>query len=373
MTITSQSAYSSRHSSRIIDFLRPQGAFWGFYTALFIAALPQDGTSTSTFSRWIMSHYESCCRLLRNFVFEVEASKKPHKGILYPVKWDNMAHILLMTAMVWLGDVLVIYRTYIVWNRSTQAVALPMIVNKAYMVVNTLSIYGFSHPNRIGRKRAIAWYQAVFPLVFAQNVITTSLLMYKIYSTHRTSCKNSTANATPGAMALGSLLWMLIETAMLYTLQLLVMIVLGALRHPAKAIASVLLVPTLGIVFVLLSVRVHFSSTPTMDNWSTPSKVPNVLRDSVLGNDAAAAPPPSTGIQRPVTPPSLDGDIDMDILILRRHDSNDSHGEEATPESERSNATRSYIRHALRNQDRAHLRNRQTKQPIPSSMSRDSY
>ncbi|KAF9048993.1 hypothetical protein BJ165DRAFT_1386928 [Panaeolus papilionaceus] len=162
------------------------------------------------------------------------------------MKWDNMVHIALVTAMMWLGDILVIYRTYIVWNRSIRVVALPVIVHIAYMVASIISIYGFGHPYHVPRKITLAWYQPVFPLAFAQNLITTALLTYKTYSIHRVSRKNGATNATSGAMGLGSLSWMLIETAMLYTLALLVMIVLGATMHPATTIVGVLLVPTLG-------------------------------------------------------------------------------------------------------------------------------
>ncbi|KAF9049040.1 hypothetical protein BJ165DRAFT_1402872 [Panaeolus papilionaceus] len=245
-------------------------------------------------------------RLLRIYVLEIEVGRKPHERILDPMKWDNMVHFLLLTAMVWLGDVLVIYRTYIVWNRSLRVVALPVIVHVGYMVANSICTYGFSHPAHIPRKITFAWFQAVFPLAFAQNVITTALLTYKTYSTHRVSRKNGATNTTPGAIRLGSLSWMLIETAMLYTLELLVMIVLNAIRHPATTIASVLLVPTLV------------------------SKVPNVLKDSglVLDHGAAVAPLALTGAQRPVTPLSLDGDVDMDIFTLRRQDPHDSDGEE---------------------------------------------
>ncbi|KAF9048984.1 hypothetical protein BJ165DRAFT_1073978 [Panaeolus papilionaceus] len=309
-----------------------EGAFWGVYTVLFIAALWVWVLITLM---WLVACAHlgiSIQRLMRIFVLEIEVGIKPHKRILDPMKWDNMAHIVLMTAMMWLGDLLVIYRTYIVWNRSIRVVALPVIVHMAYVVASTICIYGLGHPKRIPRKITFAWYQAVFPLAFAQNLITTALLTYKTYSTHHVSRKNGATNVTSGAMGLGKLSWMLIETAMLYTLALLVMIVLGAMMHPATTIVGVLLVPTLGIVFVLLSVRVYFSGTPTTHNWSTVSKVPNVLRNPALDDvGAAVAPLASTGAHRSVTsvtPPSLDGGVDVDRITLRRHDSVESDGEE---------------------------------------------
>ncbi|KAF9048991.1 hypothetical protein BJ165DRAFT_1402830 [Panaeolus papilionaceus] len=239
MTIIFQSACSWRFVLALIhpvyaihQFIRPgfQGVFWGVYTALFIAALwiwgkrrSQDGTPTSTFSRLSFqaaharrSYKElgtSIYRLLRIFVVEIEVGIKPHKRILDAMKWDNMVHIVLVTVMMWLGDLLVIYRTYIVWNRSIRVVALPVIVHIAYMVASTICIHGFGHPDRIPVKIALAWYQPVFPLAFAQNLITTTLLTYKTYSTHQLSRKNGVTSATSGAMGLGKLSWILIETA----------------------------------------------------------------------------------------------------------------------------------------------------------------
>ncbi|KAF9048990.1 hypothetical protein BJ165DRAFT_1402829 [Panaeolus papilionaceus] len=310
-----QAIDESRESRRVLR---------GFYTVLFIAALWIWVLITLM---WLVASVHlgtSIRRLLRMCVLEIEVGKKPPGRTIDATKWDNMAHILLTTVMMVLGDILVIYRTYIVWNRSIRIVALPVIVHTAYMVVNAMALYAFSHPDRIPRKTAFAWYKGIFPLVFAQNVMTTALLTYKTHSAHHVSLKNGATNATPGVMRFGSLSRILIETAMLYTIDLLLMIVLGALTHPATAIAAGLHVPMLGIVFVLLSVRVYFSGTPTNHNWSTPSKVPNVLRNSTLEDGTAVPRLASTGAHRPITALRLDGDIDIDILTLRRHDLDDS-------------------------------------------------
>ncbi|KAF9048979.1 hypothetical protein BJ165DRAFT_1580775 [Panaeolus papilionaceus] len=209
-------------------------------------------------------------------------------------KWDTFAYFVLTSLMLWIGDVLVIYRTYIVWSKNIRVVALPILIHVTYVVIGTITIHAFSQPHKIPLKTAIAWSLPVFPLVVAQNLITTGLLSYKIYSTHRESMRNGVTDATSGKLSLVSLAWMLIETAMLYTLNLLVLIILSVLRHPAHVIASILLVPNLvafqgvlstrfltrykssGIVFVLLSVRVHLSGTTRLPDEAA-SKSANVF------------------------------------------------------------------------------------------------
>ncbi|PPQ86351.1 hypothetical protein CVT24_004231 [Panaeolus cyanescens] len=97
----------------------------------------------------------------------------------------------------------------------------------------------------MSRKQLFAWHEPVFPLLFAQNVITTGLLCYKIWHQHRESANSGVVQAGH-THSLGYVAQLLIETAMLYTLELLVVIVLTSLHHPAKALVILSLVPTVG-------------------------------------------------------------------------------------------------------------------------------
>ncbi|KAF9038549.1 hypothetical protein BJ165DRAFT_1531633 [Panaeolus papilionaceus] len=330
------------------DYYYPVGVciesvFYGFYTAVFIAAVwiwgkrRSRAATSAAFSGWLYLilivlmwivaslHFGiTLQRFLRVYILELDVDSAPAAvRLLDAGRWDTLAHMILMTLMIWLGDVLVLYRTFVVWNKNIWVVALPILVHVSYLVINSFAIYALSHPNIFPRATAVAWYQPVFPLVFTQNVMTTGLLFYKIFSQHRASTANGVADSS-GTIGLGQLAWMLIETAGLYTLELFVIIILGAKEHPAKGIVSVSLVPTLGIVFVLLSVRVHFgapSANNTQAKSATANNLPDFFRDSVSDEGLELSQPVATASSTSDVDFGTKKLTDIDILALQNTDS----------------------------------------------------
>ncbi|KAF9048980.1 hypothetical protein BJ165DRAFT_1580779 [Panaeolus papilionaceus] len=277
------------------SLLACQGVFYGIYTALFMTALWVWGKRRSREGASFTSAHlgVSIQRLLRISILEIEVGVRPtYKRMQDATKWDTMVLYMLTSTMVCFGDALIIYRTYLVWDKNVRIVALPILIQITYLAIGTVNIYMFSHPNHFSYMTALSWSQPVFPLVVAQNVLTTGLLSYKVYAQHCESRTNGVADAASG-VGLGLLAWMLVETAALYTLDLVVMIILGALRHPGQAITTVLIVPTLGMVFVLLSVRVHFCGTPSRRTDETTSRdyeMPEIFecrRSGSESNDAS--------------------------------------------------------------------------------------
>ncbi|PPQ65508.1 hypothetical protein CVT24_010804 [Panaeolus cyanescens] len=201
-------------------------------------------------------------RFLRVFVLELELnSADTYTRLLDATRWDTTTHMALAATMTWLGDILVIYRTYIVWERNLWIIALPVLIDIANMVVNSMTMYWFTHPNLVPRSVLYSWYLPVYPLIFAQNVLTTGLLAYKIWSQHRESVAHGVAPSSDG-LTLAYVARIIIESAIVYTLELLVTIVLITIRHPAAGMVIVCMVPSIGIVFVLLAIRVYFGGKP---------------------------------------------------------------------------------------------------------------
>ncbi|PPQ65507.1 hypothetical protein CVT24_010803 [Panaeolus cyanescens] len=197
-------------------------------------------------------------RLLRVFIIELEAgSPSTFVRLMDATKWDTAAHMSLVASMVWLGDILVVYRTYIVWNRNFYVIILPLLLDSVNLVLNIMCMYWYTHPHVIAPEKASPWFLAIFPLVFAQNVLTTGLLSYKIWAQHRKSLAHGIIN-TGGGHTLGWIACIMIEAAMLYTIELLIVIILNSLNHPATGMVVICMVPTIGIVFVLMAVRIHF-------------------------------------------------------------------------------------------------------------------
>ncbi|PPQ79803.1 hypothetical protein CVT24_003218 [Panaeolus cyanescens] len=86
---------------------------------------------------------------------------------------------------------------------------------------------------------------------------------------------------------------------MLYPLELFIIIILSAIQHPAKGMVVGSLVPTIGIVFVLLSVRVHFGTSFKSGATKTAaSNFPDLFRESLSDG--------GINIERPVPGHSID-------------------------------------------------------------------
>jgi hypothetical protein len=95
-----------------------------------------------------------------------------------------------------------------------------------------------------------------FPLYFAQNVLTTGLILFKIWSRHR---RGQAAGLAPplNTPSLVSIMRIIIESAMINTMGMLVMVVLRALDHPGRLLLHCILVPIIGTY--QLSVLVPFA------------------------------------------------------------------------------------------------------------------
>ncbi|KAF9054657.1 hypothetical protein BJ165DRAFT_734422 [Panaeolus papilionaceus] len=253
--------------------------FFGLYTPLFVKGLLLWRKRRSrTFSSWVnlslltamwvvssIHIVISILRFLRIFIRELNAdSADTYARLLDATKFDNAAHMILAAIMIWLGDILAIYRTYIVWSRNIWVVALPILLDVANIVVNSMTLYWFTHPNLVSFRVKYAWYMPVFPLIFTQNVITTGLLSYKIWAQHRQSVAHG-VRLSDGSLTLGYIARMIIETGMMYTLQLLITIILLTVRHPAVLMVISGMVPTIGTVFVLMNIRVHYGGRNNID------------------------------------------------------------------------------------------------------------
>ncbi|PPQ65506.1 hypothetical protein CVT24_010801 [Panaeolus cyanescens] len=243
---------------------------------------------------WIVSCI-TIRRFLRVFIFElVVGGDAPHKRVRDAVQWDHQANMALVGVMIILGDILVIHRTYIAWDRNWWVVLFPILIDVANIVVVGVSFYGLANPGRFSVKTAYALYAPGFPLAFLQNVVTTGLLWYKIWSQHRESTRNGVARSD-GGISLGYLAQILFETAMIYPIQLLIIITLNVLFHPAASMVAIIMVPCIGMVFVLLTVRVYFATkTPNSRQNSSTIDFPSRLLTSQPGGSKAEDFPPAS-------------------------------------------------------------------------------
>lgn len=122
---------------------------------------------------------------------------------------------------------------------------------------NAFNLYFFLNPRKVPFSVVKPFLDFVYPGHLSQNVLTTGLIAYKIWKQHILS-KRSGVRAISNITLL-SVARLVVESAMVYTLQLSALVVLYFLGHPAQVILQAAIVPSLGIVFVLLTIRVHMA------------------------------------------------------------------------------------------------------------------
>ncbi|PPQ99409.1 hypothetical protein CVT24_005396 [Panaeolus cyanescens] len=151
-----------------------------------------------------------------------------------------------------------IYRCYVVWDRKTWVVVLPLILLLVSIGINIMLFVWVTHPAILPPfTTTFKWMGTVYPLAFAQNTITTGMIAFKVWKQHRDSAALGIISGS--SVALFTVLRIIIESAMIYTIQLLILIITFPMMSWVQAIVQDAIVPSIGIVFVLIAVRVHYS------------------------------------------------------------------------------------------------------------------
>ncbi|TFK19921.1 hypothetical protein FA15DRAFT_153958 [Coprinopsis marcescibilis] len=173
--------------------------------------------------------------------------------------WDNFSYVIVSSLLFWMADFLAIYRCYIIWERSRRVVALPFLLLLVSIGTNGVNFHFFLYGPRGGIpfRTVKPLLDFVYPGHLAQNVLTTGLIAYKIWKRHVVS--QAAGVRASSTVTLLSVARIVVESAMLYTLQMLALVILHPLEHPARLVFQAAIVPSTGIVFVLISIRVHLA------------------------------------------------------------------------------------------------------------------
>jgi len=266
---------------------------YGVYTCLFLEAgyfmlrkRRENITSArvfliTTILMYMVSTAHVCLglyRMLRAYVWKVQP---PAWYFMDFGIWETIAHNTMLLVMTWLGDGLVIYRCWVVWNYNYWVIIFPVILLMFQIASNLLLLVWFTHPNLTSFTTIQPWMGTVYPSVFGQNVITTGLIAFKIWSQHRSSAANGVIDASTG-LSLIRILRIIVESAAIYTVQLLILLILYPLQSAAQFIVQSAIIPSIGIVFVLIAVRVHFTtSRAAIFHYTTPlGDIPNWFADT---------------------------------------------------------------------------------------------
>ncbi|KAF9258476.1 hypothetical protein L218DRAFT_1004949 [Marasmius fiardii PR-910] len=171
-------------------------------------------------------------------------------------KWFSIVSRVIYIAQELLGNGVVIYRTWIIWDRSWKVIAFPSLLFLCGTGVGITRMVP-EHDNRSG---ANLMGVLSFIIVFL-NIICTSLIVYPLWSSQRTTSGFEGPVIKRRSHLFISIIRTLIESA---TLQLLIeglFLILNWVRHPVEYVFYCLAVPFVGITFTLITLRIKIVSS----------------------------------------------------------------------------------------------------------------
>lgn len=175
-------------------------------------------------------------------------------------RWLNIASDGVYASMILVGDSVVIHRCFLIWGRRAKVIVLPVLLLLGTAVTGYISVWQFTKlpPHRTAFDPSIARLaQATFLLSLATNLVTTSLIAYRIISTARRVPPCIDVRPYLGGLAV------IVESAAIYTCALLTFLVVYLSRSNAQYIIFCALCPIIGIVPTLIIVRVGLGLTRT--------------------------------------------------------------------------------------------------------------
>ncbi|KAH6874482.1 hypothetical protein BKA70DRAFT_1480189 [Coprinopsis sp. MPI-PUGE-AT-0042] len=152
--------------------------------------------------------------------------------------WVNSLQLVLGVMLFITGDILVIYRCFLIWGRCYWVILLPSVLS-ALAAATLWFALRVSMPFVLIRNWTIITLP--FILYFLQNILTTSLIVYKIYSHFRRSRD------------------------------------IGLVSLHAPRLLPIMRVIIESIVFVLMALRTHAVKEDSKQTPATPSLMPTWL------------------------------------------------------------------------------------------------
>ncbi|KAH6871358.1 hypothetical protein BKA70DRAFT_257537 [Coprinopsis sp. MPI-PUGE-AT-0042] len=319
-----------------------QGILYGVYLGLFILAFPVLiwSNALKNFSAtvflvgnmliFVLVSINSSVSLFRVIVAFAQQSdiKGPLRILGNMNYWATYLPLVFGVIVFMIGDILMIYRCFLVWRRNYWAILLPIILAALSAGFHMATVW-FARQVTFNFFLFRIWPPTVLPPIFyfLQTALTTSLITWKIWSVSR-------RNAHVGLVSVNvprllSIVCIMAESAAIFTAGMLAMVVLIALDHPAKEVVHACMLPITGIVFVLMALRIHAVRVESKEIPASPSLMPTWLFDEPKVADSGIETVEQSKDQRPTesqTPPlaiptdlSPSDDVANQPQVLERH------------------------------------------------------
>ncbi|KAF6763894.1 hypothetical protein DFP72DRAFT_486231 [Ephemerocybe angulata] len=193
--------------------------------------------------------------------------------------WDTFGQGIILSLIIWVGDLLGIYRCWVIWNRSYWVTIVPLILFTASVVLTSFAMYWWRDQDRISASIMGPIFKSISPVNIVLNCLTTGMIAYRIWR-QREESRKAGLSVTSG-MDLLTAVRIVIESALIYTLEMFLSIILFTVGHPSVLVVHHTLAPTIGrclivsigpsslkvypagIVFALIAIRSHVANHRT--------------------------------------------------------------------------------------------------------------
>ncbi|KAJ7607409.1 hypothetical protein FB45DRAFT_948246 [Roridomyces roridus] len=151
------------------------------------------------------------------------------------------------------GDFFVIYRCYIVWNRSWFIVTLPCLLWLATGVVGYATTAAFLRTREGGifLMALVPWVTSFICMTLSTNVVCTILIAYRILRARMEIHKSTSGNSL-----IYSALIIFLESAATYSSALVALVTVYLLSSNAQFIVLDMTAPLIGITFCMIILRI---------------------------------------------------------------------------------------------------------------------
>ncbi|KAL0566373.1 hypothetical protein V5O48_015641 [Marasmius crinis-equi] len=184
--------------------------------------------------------------------FRGELGGTTEEALMRLDSWHKVATDSLFVFQEVLGSATAIYRTWILWDKNRKLVLflLALLLGEATTGATVCILYysyrGTSQPEY--NSPLTHWINAYTITVIILNIITTSLMAFRIGTTHL-----STSKYLPSK--LGSIVRTLLESAMLQSVTEILLLIFYLLKMPAMFVMLEAITSIIGITFITLTLR----------------------------------------------------------------------------------------------------------------------
>ncbi|KAF9530845.1 hypothetical protein CPB83DRAFT_849731 [Crepidotus variabilis] len=204
--------------------------------------------------------FDMCLAFYLNLqVFVILQGKvDPAQAFSTASSWMSIAKSALIHTQVMLGDSMLIYRCWVVWNRSFKPILLSLILWFAAISITVWFVYlevSIGKHLVISAKQLTPALTTFWAITITLNTITTGLLVYRIWKVElgNKSIRSARSNERPSS--LGKVIHYVIESGLLYTLSCIITFITAVTGSNGPYIMGNAVIMIVPIAFNLLIIR----------------------------------------------------------------------------------------------------------------------